>query len=65
MRIKSLRIEPIARVLAIIYAMFELISVPTELFIAAKQIILTGRSLRRAGRFHDSFLALLLLVTIV
>jgi hypothetical protein len=40
MRILSFRIEPVARVLAIIYGMFGLISVPTSLLFGAKQIIL-------------------------
>jgi len=40
MRIKSFRIEPVARVLAIIYGLFGLISVPTALFMGAKQITL-------------------------
>jgi hypothetical protein len=40
MRIKSFRIEPIARVLAIIYGVFGLISVPTAHFMGAKQILL-------------------------
>jgi hypothetical protein len=39
-RIISFRIAPAARVLAIIYAMFGLISVPTSLLVGAKQIIL-------------------------
>ena len=40
MRIRSFRIEPVARVLAIIYGVFGLTSVPTALFMGAKQITL-------------------------